>query len=181
MWELRELTEGEDPGATDVIRLTRADGEVMTFKPAAKLFDDTLTIRFSEGDWAVWNIVHLGGPAHPMHIHMTEFQMLNRRQWPLGPGGALPGFDLATGSTPNPLPVPAPGRPISSMTAGMKDTWVVQPGEWVQVLGEFTGATGSFMYHCHILDHEDHTMMRPFTVLPKTIMAFHDVHGGGHH
>ena len=49
------------------------------------------------------------------------------------------------------------------------------------MLGEFTGATGSFMYHCHILDHENHTMMRPFTVLPKTIMAFHGVHGGGHH
>lgn len=181
MWELRQLEEGEDPGATDVIRLTRADGHVLTFKPAAKLFDDTLTIRFSEGDWAVWNIVHLGGPAHPMHIHMTEFQMLNRWQWGLGPGGALPGFDPATASTPDPLPVPGPGRPITPQTAGMKDTWVVQPGEWVQVLGDFSGATGSFMYHCHILDHEDHTMMRPFTVLPKSIMAFHDVHGGGHH
>lgn len=40
-----------------------ADGQALTFEPVAKLFDDTLTIRFSEGDWAVWNIVHLGGPA----------------------------------------------------------------------------------------------------------------------
>lgn len=181
MWELRELAEGEDPGTAEVIRVTRADGKVLTFKPAAKLFDESLTIRFSEGDWAVWNILHLGGPAHPMHIHMTEFQMLNRWQWPLGPGGSVPGFNLATASTSNPLPVPGAGRPVSPMTAGMKDTWVIQPGEWVQVLGDFTGATGSFMYHCHILDHEDHTMMRPFTVLPKSIMAFHDVHGGGHH
>lgn len=39
----------------------------------------------------------------------------------------------------------------------------------------------SFMYHCHILDHEDHTMMRPFVVLPKPLLAFHAGHGGGHH
>lgn len=36
----------------------------------------------------------------------------------------------------------------------MKDTYLIKPGEWVKLLGDFTGATGSFMYHCHILDHE---------------------------
>ena len=58
---------------------------------------------------------------------------------------------------------------------------MVRAGEWVQVLGHFAGATGSFMYHCHILDHEDHTMMRPFVVLPAPLLALHRGHGGGHH
>ncbi|MGX5693451.1 multicopper oxidase family protein [Dermacoccus abyssi] len=180
MWELKEV-EGDVPADTpDVIRIATQDGGVTTLRPVAKLFDDTVTLRFGEGDWAVWNIVHLGGPEHPMHIHMTDFQMLTRRQWPLT-NGNVPGFDMTLGATPTPLPVPSAGRPIDAITAGRKDTWVVKPGEWVSILGELAGATGSFMYHCHILDHEDHTMMRPFVVLPKPLLAFHAGHGGGHH
>ena len=84
-------------------------------------------------------------------------------------------------STPSMSPTPAPGRAIDAIDAGQKDTWVIKSGEWVSILGQFAGATGSFMYHCHILDHEDHTMMRPFVVLPKSILAFHTGHAGGHH
>lgn len=41
---------------------------------------------------------------------------------------------------------------------------------------------GSYMYHCHIPDHEDHTMMRPFVVLPAPLPALHAGHGpGGDH
>lgn len=114
-----------------------------------------------------------------MHIHMTQFQMIDRRRWPLQ-GGAVAGFDLATGGTPVALEVPKPGRPIDPTAAGMKDTWLIQPGEWVSVLGHFAGACGSFMHHCHILDHEDATMMRPFVVLPRELMTFHTGHGSTH-
>ena len=182
LWELAPLSAGEAVPSTDVIRLTRPDGSVTTLHPVAKLFDDPTTIFLPRGAWAVWNILHLGGPDHPMHIHMTEFQMISRQQWPVPrPGGTVPEFDLTTGATRAPLPAATPGRPIDAVTQGMKDTWVVKAGEWVQVLGHFEGASGSFMYHCHILDHEDHTMMRPFVVLPKELMAFHRGHGGGHH
>lgn len=180
LWELEVVDGGLPAGTPDAIRLTKDDGGIITLRPVAKLFDDATTIRFGEGDWAVWNIVHLGGPEHPMHIHMTDFQMLSRRQWPLQAGN-VPGFDMTTGAIETPLPVPPDVRLIDEIGAGRKDTWVIKPGEWVSVLGEFAGASGSFMYHCHILDHEDHTMMRPFVVLPKGLLAFHGEHGGGHH
>lgn len=181
-WELAELPEGADLPTQDLIQVTRADGSVLSLHPVAKLFDDATTIFVPEGEWMVWNVLHLGGPDHPIHIHMTEFQMLSRRQWPLAAqGGRVPQLDLASGSTTSPLPVPRPGRPVDALSAGTKDTWVVRAGEWVQVLGHFAGATGSFMYHCHILDHEDHTMMRPFVVLPAPLLALHRGHGGGHH
>ncbi len=181
LWELAEVHDEHLP-ASDLIRVARADGSVLSLHPVAKMFDDATTIFLAEGDWAVWNILHLGGPDHPMHIHMTEFQMISRRAWPVPrPGGTLPEFDPATGSTRTPLPAPASGRPIDALAAGSKDTWVVKAGEWVQMMGRFVGATGSFMYHCHILDHEDHTMMRPFVVLPRELLAFHRGHGGGHH
>lgn len=182
LWELAPLRKGAPVPASDVVQITQADGTVLSLHPVAKLFDDATSIFIAEGQWALWNLVHLGGPDHPMHIHMTEFQMLTRRAWPVPrPNGTVPEFDTATGATTRPLPVPGPGRPIDAVAAGMKDTWVLKAGEWVQVLGHFAGATGSFMYHCHILDHEDHTMMRPFVVLPKELLAFHRGHGGGHH
>ena len=182
LWELEPLPPGADVPERDAVQLTRPDGSVLTLRTVAKLFDDPTTIFLRRGAWAVWNILHLGGPDHPMHIHMTEFQMIARTQWPVPrPGGTVEQFDLVAGTTRTPLPPAEPGRPIDLIAQGMKDTWVIKAGEWVQVLGHFEGASGSFMYHCHILDHEDHTMMRPFVVLPEGLMAFHRGHGGGHH
>lgn len=180
MWEMEQIDGYLPIDTPDIVRVTGSDGEVVTLRPVAKLFDDTTTIRFAEQDWAVWNILHLGGPDHPLHIHMTDFQMISRRQWEVE-NGAVKGFDKELAATPAPLPTPAPGRAIDAIDAGQKDTWVIKSGEWVSTLGQFAGATGSFMYHCHILDHEDHTMMRPFVVLPKSILAFHTGHAGGHH
>lgn len=182
LWELAEVPPGEPLPSTDLVQITRADGSVMSLHPVAKLFDDATTTFIAEGNWAVWNLVHLGGPDHPIHIHMTQFQVIGRKAWPVPrPGGTLPELDLATGSTRTPLPAPGPGRPVDPIAAGSKDTWVLKAGEWLSVLGHFGGATGSFMYHCHILDHEDATMMRPFVVLPAQLLAFHQSHGAGHH
>lgn len=189
MWELQEISaeeaaelpdaEGAGSLKRDLIQLTGADGAITYLTPVAKLFDDTVATTLARGNWAVWNLLHLGGPAHPIHIHMTTFQMLNRRNLPLRDGDR-PLFNLAAGSTDGPLPPPTPGTPIDPVLAGSKETYVINSGEWVSVLGHFEGAAGSFMYHCHILDHEDHTMMRPFVVLPKELLAFHGGHGGHH-
>ena len=47
----------------------------------------------------------------------------------------------------------------------------VHAGDWVSVAGQFVQGTGAFMYHCHILDHEDDGMMRPFVVQPAEVNA----------
>ncbi len=186
LWELRQLGSTEPSPGHDLIKvidprdatLPPAERKVLRFVPVAKLFDDANSIVFSEGSWAVWNILHLGGPPHPFHIHMTQFQMIERGQWDLAALGEE-GWNADNGTT-GVLPIPVDSA-IDPVRQGMKDTYLIKPGEWVKLLGDFTGATGSFMYHCHILDHEDHTMMRPFVVLPKELMAFHGAHGSGHH
>jgi FtsP/CotA-like multicopper oxidase with cupredoxin domain len=183
MWELRELADDELPTefpARGVIQLTDpGTGKVRSFEKVASLFDETNTFFIDHGRWAVWNLIHLGGPAHPIHIHMTQFQMLTRRLYPRT-GGAVTGFDVPVGGTTQPLPVPDDGPPIQKFEEGWKDVFRVEPGEWVTVAGEFTGATGQFMYHCHILDHEDEGMMRPFVVHPPEVARFHIHPGGGH-
>jgi FtsP/CotA-like multicopper oxidase with cupredoxin domain len=184
MWELREIT-GTDEVPTEfptegIIQLTDpANGNVRTFKKVASLFDDTNTFFFDHDEWVMWNLINLGGPTHPIHIHMTQFQLLSRRQYPMA-GGAVAGFDVATGGTTAPLAVPGPGAPIQKYEEGWRDTFQVKAGEWVEVAGQFAGATGQFMYHCHILDHEDEGMMRPFVVHPPEVARFHVHPGGGH-
>jgi FtsP/CotA-like multicopper oxidase with cupredoxin domain len=180
MWELREITDpAELPTqfpAEGIIQLTDpASGQVRSFRRVATLFDDTVTFFIDHNRWAVWNLVHLGGPAHPIHIHMSQFQMLTRRAF-----GDLTDFDVETGGTTEPLPAPGEGPPIETYEEGWKDVFRVQAGEWVTVAGQFAGATGEFMYHCHILDHEDEGMMRPFVVHPPEVARFHVHPGGGH-
>jgi FtsP/CotA-like multicopper oxidase with cupredoxin domain len=181
MWELQEIT---DPGALPakfpaegVIQLTDpAMGMVRTFRKVARLFDDTTTIFVDRGRWVVWNLIHLGGTPHPMHIHLARFQLLNRRAI-----GDLKPFDIATGGTTTPLPAPGDGLPIEKYEEGWKDTFILRQGEWITVAGRFDGGTGEFMYHCHVLDHEDEGMMRPFVVHPPEVSRFHMRSGGSGH
>ena len=58
---------------------------------------------------------------------------------------------------------------------GWKDTVRVNPGEMVSITATFDGFTGRYMYHCHILEHEDHDMMRPFIVMPAAALAAMDM------
>jgi o-aminophenol oxidase len=182
MWELAEITEPHElPAqlpAEGIIQLTDpGTGNVRTFRKVARLFDDTTSIFVNHGRWAVWNLIHLGGAPHPMHIHMARFQMLSRRTI-----RDLKPFDVPVGGTTTPLPAPTDGPPIQKHEEGWKDTFNLWAGEWITVAGHFEGATGEFMYHCHILDHEDEGMMRPFVVHPPEVARFH-MHPGdsGHH
>jgi len=50
-----------------------------------------------------------------------------------------------------------------------KDTVRVNPGEMVGIAMTFSPFPGRYMYHCHILEHEDHDMMRPFVVVPPWV------------
>jgi FtsP/CotA-like multicopper oxidase with cupredoxin domain len=185
MWELREITDAAElpdhfPAKGFLQLKDPGTGATRTFEKVASLFDDTTTFFVDHGRWAIWNLIHFGGPTHPIHIHMSQFQLLTRRAFPLTQGNVT-GFDVAVGGTTQPLGPPGAGRPIEKYEEGWKDTFQVRAGEWVTVAGQFTGATGEFMYHCHILDHEDEGMMRPFVVHPPEVARFH-VHpaGSGH-
>jgi o-aminophenol oxidase len=184
MWELAEVPDDEVPAAfpaRGVIQVTDpANGKVRTFRMVASLFDDTTTFFIDHDRWAVWNLIHLGGPTHPIHIHMSQFQLLTRRRYQVDQQNNVPGFDIPTGGTTAPLPAPGAGTPLEEYEKGWKDVFQLYPGEWLTVAGKFEGATGQFMYHCHILDHEDEGMMRPFVVHPPEVAKFH-VHPGGHH
>jgi hypothetical protein len=104
-------------------------------------------------DTEIWRFVNLSGMTHPMHMHLVMFQVLDRQS-----------FELIGGEiTPIGSPVPAPPH-----EAGWKDTVQVGPNEIVRVIARFEDYTGLFPYHCHILEHEDHEMMRQFQTVATT-------------
>jgi cysteine-rich repeat protein len=107
------------------------------------------------GSTEIWKFVNRSGVTHPMHLHLVMFQVLDRQAFEIVNGEIVP-----LGS-----PVPPPPH-----EAGWKDTVQVGPNEIVRWITRFVnpidpaGATftGHFPYHCHILEHEDHEMMRRY-------------------
>ncbi len=93
-----------------------------------------------EGDIEVWELHNLTVDAHPIHVHLVMFQVIGR-----GPGGTEP-----------PMP----------WETGWKDTVIAYPGEITRIKARFDIA-GLYVWHCHILEHEDNEMMRPYRVKPK--------------
>jgi spore coat protein A len=98
----------------------------------------------------VWTFINKSGMTHPMHMHLVMFQVLDRQAFELIGGEVVP-----IGSR-----VPPPPQ-----ESGWKDTVQVGPNEIVRVIARFEDYSGLFAYHCHILEHEDHEMMRQFNAV----------------
>jgi FtsP/CotA-like multicopper oxidase with cupredoxin domain len=176
-----------------------------------------------EGDTEVWEVVNLTADAHPIHTHLTQFQLINRQAFnvskyngayaaafpgsqtlidpmtglPYAAGVHIPAFGpplnyntgnpRALGGNPDIVPfLQGPVKPPNANEAGWKDTVIMFPGEVTRIAVRFAPmdkpindpdltypfdpeAVGhGFVWHCHIVDHEDNEMMRPYKVTPKT-------------
>lgn len=106
------------------------------------------------GTTEIWELVNLTEDSHPIHLHMVRFQVLDRRK-----------FDVYDYQSKNTLRYLAPAMPPSPSDAGWKDTVRVDPGLVTRIIVPFEGFTGRYVWHCHLLEHEDNEMMRPFEVV----------------
>ena len=139
-------------------------------------FHDAVDETPSEGATEVWQFINTTGDAHPMHMHLVSFQILNRQ--PFDAKAYLAAF-AATGVRPalQSYLLGTP-RPPAANEAGWKDTAQSFPGEVLRVIAKFdlpqvgsaqmpAGQTNpEYVFHCHILEHEENDMMRPYTVTP---------------
>lgn len=121
----------------------------------------------------IWEIANLTGDTHPIHFHLVNVQILNRQPFKVSQYGGTPSF----------LGPPVPPAPYE---LGWKETVRMNPGEVTRVIMRFdlTGTaiqkdggglvtvpqsprTGGneYVWHCHILEHEEHDMMRPLVIL----------------
>jgi FtsP/CotA-like multicopper oxidase with cupredoxin domain len=104
-------------------------------------WDDPITENPAVGATEVWEMYNFTEDAHPIHIHEITFQVLERQPF----GGAVRGPEI--------------------WETGRKDTVIAYPGEITRVKGTYDRA-GLFVWHCHIVEHEDHEMMRPYRIGP---------------
>jgi FtsP/CotA-like multicopper oxidase with cupredoxin domain len=100
------------------------------------------------GTAEVWAFYNFTGDAHPMHVHDVMFELVDRQKLD-------PDSGRATGA--KRLPEPE--------EQGPKDTIIAYPGEVTRVRMTF-GSSGQFVWHCHIAEHEDNEMMRPYRIGP---------------
>ncbi|MGC2619762.1 MAG: multicopper oxidase [Acidobacteriaceae bacterium] len=129
-------------------------GQSLGVRINSKGYDDPVTETPMLGSLEKWRFINTTDDAHPMHFHLVQFQILERQ-----------GFDAGAFSQGRLALVGARRSPAPN-EAGWKDTAVVSPGEVLTILVRFEGYTGRYVYHCHMLEHEDNDMMRPYEVTP---------------
>ncbi len=101
-------------------------------------WNDDVVTKPQLGTTEVWELVNHTGDAHPIHLHLVDFQVIGR-----GDGT----------------------QPPEQNERGNKDTVSVYAGETVRIIARFGNFSGRYVWHCHILEHEDQEMMRPYEVV----------------
>jgi bilirubin oxidase len=127
---------------------------------------DAVTENPEVGDVESWNIRNFTMDAHPIHIHLVQFQVVKRVV--TDPMMSPHGMDHHGMVEPGTVIKP------ERWESGWKDTVIVYPGEFTRVKARFDTA-GLFVWHCHILEHEDNEMMRPYRVGPEPTMTMSPV------
>jgi spore coat protein A len=129
-----------------------------------KNWDDPVTEDPKAGSTEIWNLINDTGDAHPKHIHLVQFQVLSRRP-----------FDQDTFDNTGQLVFTGPPQaPFPEEVNAAKDVVKSFPGTVTQLIMKFDLPTGTqvipghrykYVWHCHILEHEDNEMMRPMDIV----------------
>ena len=112
------------------------------------MWADAITEHPALGATEIWEIYNFTVDAHPIHLHEVMFEVVNREA-----------FDPTSPHYGQPARLP------EAWETGVKDTVTAYPGEITRVKARFD-IPGLFVWHCHIVEHEDNEMMRPYAVGP---------------
>ncbi len=118
---------------------------------------DPITENPTLGTVEIWSLINLTDDTHPIHLHQVRFQILDRRP-----------FDVFTYLNDRQLRYTAAAIAPDANEAGWKDTVRADPGMLTRIIIRFEGFAGRYVWHCHVLEHEDYEMMRPYNILPSS-------------
>jgi spore coat protein A len=170
---MRELArEDASTSGEEVISIT--DGtETTRWRTVASHFEDRVTIFPAIGHDEVWRLINITRDTHPIHVHLVQFQALAR----YGVTCVVPTGGITETGTTAAIRFGAPDNDpirheLDANERGLKDTIRINPNEILDIAMRFEPYAGRFMYHCHILEHEDRDMMRPIVVVPEDLIDF---------
>jgi spore coat protein A len=140
------------------------DGYTMIGLLGQKHWDDPITEDPKAGTMEIWSFANATGDVHPMHMHLVQFQVLNRQP-----------FDTKTfNQTGKMVHTGIPMAPESNERPAWKDTIKTYAGYVTRVIAKFDLPAGTpvkpgdefrYVWHCHVLEHEDNEMMRPYKIV----------------
>jgi bilirubin oxidase len=114
-------------------------GEVVAGEGVHRMWMEPPTETPATGATEVWELYNFTEDAHPIHLHLVQFEVVDRQ------------------------PFDGTSRPPESWEAGPKDTVIAYPEEITRIKARFD-LPGRYVWHCHIVEHEDNEMMRPYQV-----------------
>ena len=121
------------------VRIENVDGEVQVIEEHMS-WDDEVSEQPRLGSTEIWEIHNFTEDAHPIHLHLVQFEVVERED--------------ENGVVRQPEP----------WEDGLKDTVIAYPKEITRIKAKFD-VPGRFAWHCHIVEHEDNEMMRPYDVV----------------
>jgi len=195
--DVRGISQPVPVRAITLVEIEQPNGPEMVLVNNAR-YSNPITEKPRVGSTEEWDFYNLTVDAHPLHLHLVQFQLLNRQPFDVAsyaqaysaayPGGSLiPGYGPPPNWNPNTRLYLRPGITGPAVNEnGWKDTIQMYPGQVTRLLVRFAPTslpitavkagvnrfpfdptTGpGYVYHCHIIDHEDNEMMRPYTVAP---------------
>jgi FtsP/CotA-like multicopper oxidase with cupredoxin domain len=145
----------EDAPAEALLGTVAGDPRVAPAGWEAKKWEDDVSENPALGSTEVWELYNATADAHPMHVHEVVFEVVDRQEILVDEDSST--VRVAPGSVPL---APEPWE------TGFKDTVIAYPGQVTRVKARFQ-TPGQFVWHCHIVEHEDNEMMRPYRIGPE--------------
>jgi FtsP/CotA-like multicopper oxidase with cupredoxin domain len=130
-------------------------GNVVDGVAVERMWMDPVSENPAVGATEVWEFYNTTGDAHPMHVHEVVFEVVDRE-------GLVTNEE---GEVVQPIELDGNVTPREAWESGFKDTVIAYPGQVTRVRARF-GTPGQFVWHCHIVEHEDNEMMRPYRIGP---------------
>jgi FtsP/CotA-like multicopper oxidase with cupredoxin domain len=150
---LEEESAFHDGPAEALLGTVAGDPNVAPGVWVKRLWKDPVTENPAVGSTEVWELYNASADAHPMHIHEVTFEVLDRQAIHIDEDdGTVVVADSAA-------------HPREPWETGFKDTVIAYPGQVTRVRIRFD-RPGQFVWHCHIVEHEDNEMMRPYRIGP---------------
>jgi len=158
---LRPIQRFKESDAIVTRQLTLDEIDNLDDQPAIHLLDgkrwhEPISEKPELGSTEIWEFLNTTDDTHPIHLHLVRFQILDRRA-----------IDVTQLVYDKKLTYKSEAFPPEPNEAGWKDTVRATPGASTRIIVKFDGYVGRYVWHCHILEHEDNEMMRPYEVLAR--------------
>ena len=157
--ELRPVPKLLESEATKTRLLTLDEYQNLVAEPVLMLLNgsywhDPITEKPALNSTEIWSFINPTDDTHPIHLHAVRFQILDRQH-----------YEPWTYQTKKEFRFLGPRVPPEPGEAGWKDTVRADSKMVTRIIVRFEGYTGRYVWHCHILEHEDNEMMRPYEII----------------